>query len=639
MTALEAAERLVLELREEGTGLKERLVAVEREQDRLDKEKTDAETVITEEKRINSSTTVEIQRIKKREEVLIEQVRQQETEDRKLREELVKGELAFAALKEEIIEYERRLGEKETEMARLRVEVQERLKAKEDTDTTLKKDALEDEVVHLRIEVQELREQVEVVQLQLVAAVQGREQMGERLAAREREVKEMKGRLETAELELERELERSEDWRLQLEAEEGRGKELREEIKRRNEEIDDLNRQVIAMKTKVFEMSRKASEQQEEQESQLASELKKMGKKVKKAKDENCQQEKEHEEEIRELQERLESRRQEELAKLSTSFNQERERLEEEVDFLTQQVETLRNRSNESILIAENSRSTAERLVKSEEGVSASRITELTSTVDSLRKELVTDRREGNERLAKERENMSELQIELRKMKNRLEEETSRWKEERDTQNLEVEKVKEERRRHGEELSTLRSNIRNAEEALESSKRKVSKVEKEKEDLSETIEIHKVKIHSLEERISERNQKLQNTINEKHREVDILEKKIEVYEKSEKTLINELEEVKITQAKNTFDETDSIFSENRKLQNKITEISLELEILRRRDEVDNKGLEDIKIAELKRRLEDEERRRVKLEEELAEDRRESEVDLEAKESQVVALQG
>merc|ERR1719187_239251 len=115
MTALEAAERQVLELREEGMGLKERLVAVEREQDRLDKEKTEAETVITEEKRISSSTAVEIQRIKRREEVLVEQVRQQETEDRKLREELVKGELAIAALKEEIIEYERRLGEKETE--------------------------------------------------------------------------------------------------------------------------------------------------------------------------------------------------------------------------------------------------------------------------------------------------------------------------------------------------------------------------------------------------------------------------------------------------------------------------------------------------------------------------------------------
>ena len=303
-TALEAAQRLVLELREEGTGLKERLVAVEREQDRLDKEKTEAETVITEEKRISSSTAIEVQRIKKREEVLIEQVRQQETEDRKLREELVTGELAIAALKEEIIEYERRLGEKETEMARLRLEVQERLKAKEDSDTTLKKtrkernelsnqitsitlkkDALEDEAVHLRIEVQELREQIEVVQLQLVAAVQGREQMGERLNAREREVKDMKGRLETAELEVEREVERNEDWRVQLEAEESRGKELRDEIKRRNEEIDDLNRQVIAMKTKVFEMNRKASEQQEGQELNLTKELKKRGKKANQAKD------------------------------------------------------------------------------------------------------------------------------------------------------------------------------------------------------------------------------------------------------------------------------------------------------------------------------------------------------------------
>ena len=656
-TALEAAQRLVLELREEGTGLKERLVAVEREQDRLDKEKTEAETVITEEKRISSSTAIEVQRIKKREEVLIEQVRQQETEDRKLREELVTGELAIAALKEEIIEYERRLGEKETEMARLRLEVQERLKAKEDSDTTLKKtrkernelsnqitsitlkkDALEDEAVHLRIEVQELREQIEVVQLQLVAAVQGREQMGERLNAREREVKDMKGRLETAELEVEREVERNEDWRVQLEAEESRGKELRDEIKRRNEEIDDLNRQVIAMKTKVFEMNRKASEQQEEQELNLTKELKKMGKKVKQAKDENSQQVREHEEEVREMQERLETRRQDELAKLSTSFNQERERLEEEVDFLTQQVETLRNRSNESILIAENSRSTAERLAKSEEGLSSTRIIELTSTVDSLRKELITERREGSERLAKEHQEHQELQIELRKAKNRLEEETSRWKEERDMLNLEVEKVKEERRRHGEEVSTMRGNFRNAEEALEISKRKLAKTEKEKEDLNETIENHKVKIHSLEERITERNQKLQNTINDKHREVDTLEKKVEVLEKSEKTLINEIEEVKMTQVKNTFDETDSVFSENRKLQNKITEISLELEILRRRDEVDNKGFEDIKIAELKRRLDDEERRCVKLEEELAEERRESELDMEAKESQVVALQ-
>ena len=46
MTALEAAERLVLELREEGMSLKERLVAVEREQDRLDKEKIEAQNAL-----------------------------------------------------------------------------------------------------------------------------------------------------------------------------------------------------------------------------------------------------------------------------------------------------------------------------------------------------------------------------------------------------------------------------------------------------------------------------------------------------------------------------------------------------------------------------------------------------------------
>ena len=248
------------------------------------------------------------------------------------------------------------------------------------------------------------------------------------------------------------------------------------------------------------------------------------------------------------------------------------------------------------------------------------------------------EKREGGERVAKERENTSELQIELRKAKNKLEEESSRWKDERDSLAIEVEKVKEERKRHFEDVSALRGSLRTAEEGLESCKKKVAKVDREKEDLCETIESHKTKIHSLEERITERNQKLQNAINDKHREVDSLEKKVDLLEKSEKTLISELEEVKTTQVKNTFDETDSVFSENRKLQNKITEMNMELEILRRRDEVDNKGFDDIKIAELKRRLEDEERRRLKLEEDFAEEQRESEVILEAKESQVVALQ-
>merc|ERR1712073_161858 len=86
--------------------------------------------------------------------------------------------------------------------------------------------------------------------------------------------------------------------------------------------------------------------------------------------------------------EKLERKRQEDINFIKDSHRAERERLEEEVDYLTQQVENLKARNNESFVIAENSRNTAEKLARTEESLAEEKIRQLTSTLEQMKKEL-----------------------------------------------------------------------------------------------------------------------------------------------------------------------------------------------------------------------------------------------------------
>ena len=122
---LVAQDRESSKQRKEAVSLRERLATVVREQDRLDRERTEAETVITEEKRISSSSSLEVTRMKRKEIILTERLVQQEQQEQKLQEDLVSRELVPTSLKE-VQAYERRLRDHEQELAMLRQEVQER---------------------------------------------------------------------------------------------------------------------------------------------------------------------------------------------------------------------------------------------------------------------------------------------------------------------------------------------------------------------------------------------------------------------------------------------------------------------------------------------------------------------------------
>ena len=70
----------------------------------------------------------------------------------------------------------------------------------------------------------------------------------------------------------------------------------------------------------------------------------------------------------------MERKRTADINLVKESHRAEREKLEEEIDYLTQQVENLKARNSESFILAENSRSTAEKLARTEEGLAEEKI-------------------------------------------------------------------------------------------------------------------------------------------------------------------------------------------------------------------------------------------------------------------------
>jgi len=646
-----------MDLREESTGLRERLAAVERDQERLEMERTDKETTIIEEKKIRSHTTIEINKIKKQEMILQERLVEQETTQNKLREEVSSSEAAIQCLKLEVLNYEKKLAEKESEITKLRMELTEKQKSKEEVDLFLKhlrrekndlgnqltsvklrKDALEDENVHLKEELQEIKDLIDLVHHDFAATALIKEQLAERILDKEREVKEMDFKIRTLETELEKEEMISEDWRLECEAEDQRNKELMEENEKKNETTEQLNKTIVNQKSKLFEANRKLSELQERVETEFENEKKKLEKNLKKMKDENCNIRRDLEDEMGALKDKLEKKKLADIDGLNHINKLEKERLEEEIDYLNQQIENLRSKNTESFLIAENSRTTAEKMARTEESLAEEKMNQLTKTIDLMRKEVNSERKESQKKFDKESTNCSELQIEVSKLKRKLDEENSEHKKEKETLNIEIRQIKSEKMKVEQHMSEFRAEAQISKNSIEELKRKLSRTKDDKDKLEEELENNYNKILNLENQISEKNHRIQEKILEKHKEVEILEKKIEIFQQSEKVLIDELTEIKEVYEKSQMEESSS--KNVVLLQSRISELTLELEMLRKRvlDEEGGQDREERTIAELRRKLTSTEFEKSKLENYLAEVRDQVEVEVEAKTSQMTALQ-
>ena len=281
---LVAQDRESSEQRKEAVFLGEKLAAVAMEQDRLDRERTAAENIITEEKRTSSSSSQEDTRMKMKEVILAECLVQQE---QKLQGDLVSGELVLTSLKEEALAYKKRLGEKEQELARLRQEVQENQGFKEKseellqqtrqemnqlidqmTHLSLARDALEGKAGHLKEEVAKLRGEQEAAQLHVANITQGIDELVSRLATRELEVTDMRVRVGFLEGEVERLGGVAEDWRLKADCDNGKVRELQEALALGQGELERLDGHVLTLKNRLLESTKKMSEQHEQARSE-----------------------------------------------------------------------------------------------------------------------------------------------------------------------------------------------------------------------------------------------------------------------------------------------------------------------------------------------------------------------------------
>ena len=390
---------------------------------------------------------------------------QQEQQEQKVR--------VLTALTNEVLAYKGRLEDKEQELARLRQEVQERQGVKEESEAlhretrleknqlidqmnhvSLTRDALEDEVRHLREEVARLRGQEEVAQLHVANITQGLEELVARLATREREVTDLRLRAEYLEGEVEKLEGVAEDLKLKAEGEEGRARELQEALALRQGELEGLDDQVLSLKSGLAEVSRKMSEQQKQADELRVAEERKTEKKVEKLRDDNARMAREQKEELSELKEKLERKRTEDINKLSIGFQLEKERLEEERDFLQGEVANLRARGSESLWLSENSCSTGETLARSQGSLAEARIQELSLLTDNkMRKRLEATGELENllEENSGPRSMMTELDLELdlelqvlRRQENThcKGQELRRWLQEDDLQVVRLQEVK-----------------------------------------------------------------------------------------------------------------------------------------------------------------------------------------------------
>ena len=119
-------ERVGSSLREESVELRQRLSAVERDQDRLERERTDTETIITEEKLQSSTVVSKLTRLEREEKVLRETILTLEATENKLKSEISMSEVAVAGLREQLAEADARIQTLESQVSQDKLAAQQR---------------------------------------------------------------------------------------------------------------------------------------------------------------------------------------------------------------------------------------------------------------------------------------------------------------------------------------------------------------------------------------------------------------------------------------------------------------------------------------------------------------------------------
>ena len=641
-------------LREEISSLRVRLVAVETEQERLEMERNERESTITEEKTTKKNTIMEIKRMKQQEIFLQEKVTQHEEFENKLRGELINSESLVFSLKSEVLECQKTIAEKDSELSKVEQVMKERERSKEDSDSKVKnlmrekddlfnqltglklrKDSLEDEFCHLREEYQDVKEQFDSVHKRFAFNASIKEQLTEKMSQKEKEMKDNETKIKNLETELETEIVLSDELRLELDAAEGRNKELADEVSTKNDLVEQYYRTILGLKTKVLENEKRFSDHIERVETENECELRKLRKSLKKLEETNDEIRNEMDIEKEEMQNNLLTKHSGEMNKINLDRQRERGRLEDERDYLRQQIENLKNKNNESFVIAENSRQATENLALVEEGESEERIKQLSNEVAKLKREIAAEKKESRLKLNIDAGKYQDCQADLSLLRKKFETTEASFQKERETLQSEIRKLKNEKLTIEQHISDLRMQCRTGQSASEELKERLDNTNEERDQLKEDLRNYQHKISTLENQLTEKNRTIQDKIIEKQKEAEKFEKRIETFEINEKLLLEEIDDCKEVQQKSILEVSNNSDSN---MQSKLSNLNLELELLRKQQN-ESAGVRDEKtIAELRQKFQSSEFERLRAENSLVDLQEQIELENSSKTAQITALQ-
>ena len=371
-----------------------------------------------------------------------------------------------------------------------------------------------------------------------------KEGLEERLVQRERELEEAGSALSKTEAELERVINSNQELSLDLEDEESKRHNMLEENQEQNLVVERLNKQLLDLKTRFMETTNQLAKARDDADTDMDEQRRKLEKKVRRLEDEKVLLRDELEAEIDLVRKETETKKEKEVKEMETRLQSEQVKYEDEIDFCNQVIENLRARNNETMVMAENTRSAADRMTETDGSSSAQRIQELVSKVQDLEDKLTYEKKENVLSLEKEKSSSVQLRSDLKRMKTKLEdaleqsgrekttlkEEIKRVKAEKDKADLQFYQIKERLADYEAEVENLRSELKQAEDKLQQLGQQEGRRSKEVED--------------LQSEITKKNKKIQESIREKHTEVETLERRVEVFERSERQLKEEISEIK-----------------------------------------------------------------------------------------------
>ena len=644
-------------LKEEIIELKEWLEAVEIDQNRLEMERTDKEITINDEKRIRNQTVIEITELRKHEQILKAKIEEQISFENKLKGDISNNDITIQTLKAEILNYETRLGENASNMSNLQSEVSDQKRAREElneimrnlrrekddincqlTSISLKKDALEDENVHIREEYQNLKDQNDMIHGKLASIAESKEKLIERLTQKEREIKEMENLIEQYKINLENEAFNSDDWRLQFEGMVGKNNDLTNENEIKTKNVEQLNHTIVELRAQIFSINKKMSEMQEQKEDEFECKKRKIEKELKKLKEESKAQRKDLEDQMDTLRDKLERKRLEEISTIKYNNKTEKQNMEEEIDYLNQQIQNLKSKNDNMFIIAENNKATAEKLARAGEDLAEEKIRQLTSTIDCMRKEMKSEIKVKETKIQEGESCNSHLQMEISSLKSKLDNQELDHQREKKSLETHISKLTSEKHNFEKSLLNLKEQYMLLEESIEELQRKLSKTQDEKEKIERELRFSLEKMNHLQSEMSAKNHTIQEKILEKHREIDILEMKIEKYEHNELVLLEELKEVKEMNEYNHTNESYQNPIGNTK--SNMSDLIQEVDMLKKKlDEVGRElSVEKQDKKELENKLTISENNKTKLEKHLTEIKDNIEIEFQAKHTEFEGLQ-